>query len=442
MAIPANHPQRFALNYELHARPSEALTAPQRASYLALATDPSTRSAEYERIVELCTRYGVPAPAADLNHFHIDLGQFRLKWERRTECTSYTFFRQGEFDDPFAEPVIASVPQDWLDSLPGQVLVAAHVALRKASQKATSIEDWAALFEGNPLTGSRVGDGAAAVIADFRIHADGFSRFLIEDVSLAPHQAGRTVQRLLEIETYLMRALLTFPLARATMPVLAEADQQLTALTNELATVKSEEEPALLDRLTRLAATVENTVSSTHYQISGARAYHALVERRINELREIRLEGLQTLLEFTERRLVPAMNTCEAVARLQESLAQRVSRASELLRTRVDISLQRQNQAILSTTARRAKLQLHLQQTVEGLSVAAISYYVIGLIGYAAKAAKAAGAAINPDIVTGVAIPLVVVLAMLGVRQIRRVVQRAAGPTSAAPGTAPSVLSH
>lgn len=425
MATLVNHPQRFALNYELHARPSEALTAPEQASYLTLATDPSTKPVEYERIAELCTRYGVPAPAADLNHFQVDLGPLRLKWERRTECTSYTFFRQGEFDDPFAEPVIAGVPQDWLESLPGQVLVAAHVALRKAPRKATSVEELAALFEGNPLTGSHVGDGVATVVADFRIHADGFSRFLIEDVSLTSRQAGRMVQRLLEIETYLMLALLTFPLARATMPVLAEADQQLAVLTNELATVKSDEEPALLDRLTRLAATVENTVSSTHYQISAARAYHALVERRVTELREVRMEGVPTFREFTERRLVPAMNTCEAVAKLQESLSQRVSRASELLRTRVDISLQRQNQAILSTTAKRAKLQLRLQETVEGLSVAAISYYVVGLIGYIAKAAKAAGAAVNPDIVTGAAIPIVAVLAALGVRHIRRAVQRA-----------------
>ena len=282
------------------------------------------------------------------------------------------------------------------------------------------------MFEGNPLNGSGVGDGVARVTADFRIHADGFSRFLIDDVSLTPRQAGRMVQRLLEIETYLMRALLTYPLARATMPVLVDADLQLAALINEMAAVRSEDEPALLDRLTRLAATVESTISSTLYRICAARAYQELVERRIAELREVRVEGLPTLREFVERRLLPAMSTCETVARLQESLSERISRASELLRTRVDISLQRQNQAILSTTARRAKLQLRLQQTVEGLSVAAISYYVVGLIGYAAKATKAAGAAVNPDIVTGVAIPIVAVLAALGVRHIRRVVQRAA----------------
>ena len=426
MATPLNHPQRFALNYELHARPPDAINIPERASYLALATDPVNRQAEYECIVELCTRYGVPSPAPDLNHFQVDLGAFRLKWERHTECNTYTFFRQGAFDDPFAETAIGSVPQDWLESLPGQVLVAAHVALRGATRKPPNIEELAASFEGNPLNGSRVGDGVASVVADFRIHADGFSRFLIDDVSLTPRQTGRLVQRLLDIETYLMRALLTLPLARASMPTLVDADQQLAALINEMAEVKREDEPALLDRLTRLAAIVESTISSTLYRICAARAYKELLERRLAELREVRLEGLPTLREFVERRLLPAMNNCETVARLQDSLSGRISRASELLRTRVDITLQQQNQAILNTTAKRAKLQLYLQQTVEGLSIAAISYYVVGLIGYIAKGIKAAGAAINPDIATGIAIPIVAIIAAFGVRHIRRVVQREA----------------
>lgn len=430
MATLANHPERFALNYELHARALEALHIPERASYLALVTDPSSRQAEYEHIVELCTRYGVTAPAPDLKHFQVDLGVFRLKWERRIDCNSYTFFRQGEFDDPFADPVIASVPQDWLDSMPGQVLVAAHVALRpapaKPPTKSPTLDELATHFDGNPLNGSRVGDGVASVVADFRIHADGFSRILIDNVRLTPSQAGRMVQRLLEIETYLMRALLTFPLARATMPVLVDADQQLATLINEMADVKSEDEPALLDRLTRLAATIEGTISATLYRICTARAHQELVERRITELREVRVEGLPTLREFVERRLLPAMNACETVARLQESLSERISRASELLRTRVDITLRRQSQVIMSSTARRAKLQLHLQQTVEGLSVAAISYYVVGLIGYMAKAIKAAGTEINPDIVIGVAIPIVAIAAAFGIRHIRHVVQRAA----------------
>jgi uncharacterized membrane-anchored protein len=209
------------------------------------------------------------------------------------------------------------------------------------------------------------------------------------------------------------------------LPVLADADRQLSALLNEMVEVRSEDEPALLDRLTRLAAVVEGTISSTLGRICAARAYQDLVERRLAELREVRVEGVQPIGEFVERRLRPAMSTCETVARLQDSLSERISRASEMLRTRVDIALQRQNQALLSTAAHRAKLQLRLQETVEGLSVAAVSYYVVGLVGYAAKAVKAAGAPVNPEIVTGIAIPIVVVVAALGVRHIRQLVQRA-----------------
>jgi uncharacterized membrane-anchored protein len=422
-----NHPQRFALNYEVHARAADALTIPEQVSYLALATEPANRQADYERIAELCTRYGAQSPPPDLDYFQVDLGLFRFKWERRTDCNTYSFFRQGEAEDPFADPVIGSVPQDWLESLPGQVLVAAHVALRTAAPGSVAgVDDLTGLFEGNQLTGSRVGDGAANVVADFRIHADGFSRYLIDDTHLSPRQAGRLVQRLLDIETYLMRALLTFPLALTTMPLLADADLQLAALINEMTAVTAEDEPALLDRLTRLAATVESTISSTLYRICAARSYHALLERRIVELREVRVEGLPTLREFVERRLLPAMNTCDTVARMQDSLSERISRASELLRTRVDITLQRQNQTILGTMARRATIQLRLQQTVEGLSVAAVSYYVVGLIGYFARALVAAGVSVNPDLVIGCAIPLVVVMAALGVRHIRHAVKRAA----------------
>jgi uncharacterized membrane-anchored protein len=427
MAIPVNHPQRFALNFEMHARPPDSIIIPERVSYLALAADPADpadRRTDYDCIVELCTRYGLPSPAPDSHHFQADLGVFRLKWERHTEFNTYTFFQQGEFDDPFAAPVIGNIPQDWLESLPGQVLVAAHVALRPAGGNKASIDDLSLLFEGNPPSGARVGDGVASVYADFRVHADGFSRFLIDDVSLAPRQAGRLVQRLLDIETYWMRALFAFPVARAAMPDLVDADRQLALLINEMVTVATEDEPALLDRLTRLAASVESTISATLYRICASRACREIVERRMVELREVRVEGLPTLREFVERRLLPAMSTCETVGRLQESLSERISRASELLRTRVDITLQQQNQAILSATARRAKLQLHLQQTVEGLSVAAISYYVVGLIGYGVKALKAAGVAVDPDMVTGAAIPIVAVVAALGIRHIRRVVQR------------------
>lgn len=68
---------------------------------------------------------------------------------------------------------------------------------------------------------------------------------------------------------------------------------------------------------------------------------------------------------------------------------------------------------------KRAHLQLRLQQTVEGLSVAAISYYVIGLVGYLAKVIHAIGLDISSDTLTGASVPFVIVGVWLTVRRIR-----------------------
>ena len=68
---------------------------------------------------------------------------------------------------------------------------------------------------------------------------------------------------------------------------------------------------------------------------------------------------------------------------------------------------------------RRAKLQLRLQETVEGLSIVAITYYASQLVQYVAKGAKYA-LPVNPDILTAVSIPLIAGLAALGLRSMRR----------------------
>ena len=424
--LPSNHPQRFALNYELHARPFAELRPPTRASYLAMLADDMARPAEQSCLAELCTRYGQPPPSAAVNHFSVDLGPFQLKWERHTEFTSYTFLVNAPFAVPsaFASPVIGQVPQAWLAGLPGSIIAAAHVAVIPSAAGPPLTEEIAPLFDDNAVVGARIGEGAGAAYTDFRVHADGFSRFLIFDLRLTSRQAGRMLQRMLEIETYVMQALLTFPLARGLLPELADTDRRLVEITTRMAEASPADEPALLDQLTRLAAGIEHSVSSTHYRFSATRAYHALVDRRIAELREMRIEGVQTFREFTERRLAPAMNTCESVARLQATLSERIDRASHLLRTRVEITREQQNQALLASMDRRAKLQLRLQQTVEGLSVAAVTYYIVGMVGYLAKAVETLGVTLNPGLVMAAAVPVVALLAALGVRHIRRTVSR------------------
>ena len=427
MNRPPDHPRRFELNDEVHARPPEALQAPARVSYLALLLDGTGRAEEVARLADLARSCKASVPAADANHFAADLGPFRIKWERHTEFSRYMFIVDGASDAPFGDPAIERVPAGFVAGLPGEVIAAAHVALLPAEPEEPVLDALSrTMLGGNVVVGSRIGDGAATALTDFRIHADGFSRFVVCDRELAPRQAGRVIQRLLEIDTYKTLALLAFPVARELGPFLGRSERELAAITTSLADAGDANEGALLDRLTRLEAEIESRGAENQFRFGAAAAYYELVRRRIGELREARLSGVQTFGEFVERRLAPAMNTCEAVVTRQEALSGRVARATTLLSTRVDVTQARQNQDLLQSMNRRAQLQLRLQETVEGLSIAAVTYYIVGLVGYAAKGAKPLGADFNPDVAMAASIPIVLLLVAIGIRRIRRAVGNAA----------------
>lgn len=414
------HPLRQVLTNEVHARPYEQLKAPVRASHLAVASGEHSLKADRSHLQELCVRLGAEPPSAAANHFSRDFGTFRLRWERHTEFSTYTVLRFDAFETPFADTAVSLVPRQWLDDLPGKVLVAMHLAMEGVQRSGDDIAD---LFDGNPVVGSRLLGGAASAWTDFRIHGDGFGRVLIRDSTLTPGQAGRLAQRLLEIETYRMMALLAFPVARDAGLQISRVDNGLGDIVGRMAEPgEGNDDRELLGRLTQLAAESEKINAATAYRFSAARAYYDLVQQRIDELREERIPGTQTIAEFMQRRLAPAMKTCEATAARMEALSRRVARAGALLRTRVDIALEEKNRDLLKSMNSRAKIQLRLQETVEGLSVVAISYYLLGILGYVAKGAKAAGLPIDTEVAVFAGVPVVLGLVWIGVRRLRRAV--------------------
>jgi uncharacterized membrane-anchored protein len=427
---PREHPLRRSLTGELHARPFARLAAPQRITHLAMLSGEAAAERDRDHVARLCDSFGRPPPGPDTTHLMVDLGPFRLKWERHAEFSTYTFFCQpGAAEeppaDPFGECALDRAPGAWLDEIPGEMLVAIHLAVEPRHAPRRDTETLTRLFGTDNLAGSLVAGGAAAVWLDFALHEDGFGRVLLHDLHLRPRQAGRLVQRLLEIETYRTLALLALPVARGFGAELTRARDRLTGITGQITAIGGlEDERRLLVELSGLSAEIEGAAAPAMYRFGAAQAYYALVQRRVREMREERVEGLQTIEEFLDRRLAPAMRTCEAVAARLARLSERISRASELLRTRVDIELEAQNRDLLASMDRRARMQLRLQQTVEGLSVAAISYYLVGLVSYAAKAAKATGVDLDADIVAGLSIPVVVGMVGFGVWRLRRLVER------------------
>lgn len=423
--IPQNHPQRFVLHNEVHARASSILRLPVRASYLALALSSEEKARERHHLKTLCERFGAPPPGNDADHFSASFDSFQICWEQHGEFSTYTFYAYGATEEPFASPALGKVPVDWLAQIGGQTVVAAHACIVSPDdigyQGETDLSPLATYFAGNSIVGSKVTGGAASVFTDFRIHVDGFSRFLVVNHDLKTAQAGRLLQRLFDIEVYRVMALLAFPIARKLYPELKKADRQLYAITNSM-TQPDANDAKLLDELTALAAEVENHISSHQFRFAAASAYHQLVGQRLVDLREARIQGIQTLGEFLKRRLEPAMTTCNSISHRFNLVSERVSNASQLLRTKVDIIIERQNQGLLTSMALRAKMQLRMQQMVESISMVAITYYAASLIGKIAEALHAAGWHVDAELIEGAAIPFILVVIAIGSRRIHKII--------------------
>ncbi|NMG65741.1 DUF3422 family protein [Azoarcus indigens] len=420
MSLFEQHPLRQTLNDEVHARPPVPLDTPEFVTYLAFLHHEGSAGREAAHLAALAEQLGVEAPAVDSGHVFLDGGGFRLKWERHNEFSSYTFFRRIQPGDTDDEHALLAVPAAWRKAIPGRLITATHIELRGVAEIAPESVTQAVSPRGETLVAAQVAGGSGWVFTDFQIK-DGFSRFLLLDAGLTPRQAGRTVQRLVEIETYRVMALLAFPVAKEVGRLLSRAEDELANLMDSMGEARSsEDDRKVLGRLTKLAADVERSVARTTFRFGAAAAYYRLVGQRIEELRETRYDGFPTIDEFMQRRLAPAIATCATIARRQEDLSGRIARNSQLLRTRVDIELERQNQELLAQMNRRAKIQLHLQETVEGLSVVAITYYASQLVNYVAKGAKDIILPATPEIITAVSIPVIACLVALGLRRMRK----------------------
>ncbi|MBY0579073.1 MAG: DUF3422 domain-containing protein [Burkholderiales bacterium] len=386
--LPEDYTLRRELNDEVHTHQYEKLVPPERLSYIALLVNIEERAREWAHLARLCSIYGQVLPRGESKNLHMDLGEFRLKVERHQEFTRYTFVKQGVFDDPFENPVTNHVPGDWLAALPGKTLVAAHIGVVRgeAGEAPPALDEIACYFETDTLAGSRAGSSSSLVFTDFRIREDGFSRFLVIANSRLPTQNGRLLLRLLDVETYRMLALMALPEARSMIAKMPAMDAQLTKVTNAISQGSEENDEALLEDLSKFAAQLESLISLTSYRFAATRAYFGLVANRLAELRETPMEGIPTFGGFLNRRMEPARNTCESAGKWLDLLSNRINQASQLLRTRIDVRREKQNQDLLAAMNRRFHLQLRLQQTVGRLTIAVFTYYSVNLIGYVAEA--------------------------------------------------------
>ncbi len=419
----AEHPHRFELANELHARPFPSLAAPCHAVFLAVKRREGAanrdRNLDRDHLVALLDRFGAQHPAADATHFFGNLGRHRIKWECHTEFVTYTLFGEGVAAIPFDASSFGILPADWLAEAPGDRLTSALVRVDVSTADEivpARLNEW---FDGDGLAVARVLDDAAVVASDFRIDANGHTRIAVfAEPDTGPRRVGQIVQRLLEIETYKTIAMLGLPMAREISARLSEIDEELAKLVSSMREPDDEAE-ATLDDLLAMSARIEHLLARHSFRFGATAAYEAIVLQRIEVLREDHFGESTTLAEFMMRRFDPAMRTVRAAEQRLEHMAERARQAGSLLLTRVEVGRSAENQALLASMDRRADLQLRLQRTVEGLSVVAISYYAVNLV---ANMAKPLGAELGlaEAALLAVLTPPVVGVVWLFVRRIRK----------------------
>ena len=390
MAPITDHPLRYALTGELHARPFPNIKAPQIVAFLAIkqagdaAARDRDRGADMEHLVALLNHYGAPLPDKDATHYYGAMGKYHIKWEQHTEFVTFTAFGDELSNRPFDPAEFDVFPSHWLDEAPGLRLTSSLLRLMPMPKRTDAIvENLREWFVPESLACAHVLDGAAVVASDFRIDPAGHTRFAaFVPASTGSRRVGRIIQRLVEIETYKTMSMLGFALTREIGGQVGKMDHQVSDLMAKMSAQEMKPEETL-NALLDVSVELENVVAQTSFRFAGTAAYQAIVRERIEALREARFEGRQGFGEFMARRYEPAMRTVVSMERRLERMSARALRASDLLRTRVDVERSAQNQSILESMDKRADLQLRLQRTVEGLSVVAISYYAVSLAGYA-----------------------------------------------------------
>lgn len=419
-----DHPLRYALVNELHARPFPSFTVPAHVVYLAIK-DPQDaanrdRARDHAHLVDLLTRNGAAPPPEAATHYTGTLGRYTLKWESHTEFTTFLAHAPGVSARPF-DPAEAEVfPADWIEAAPGRRIAAVSIRIEELPDDPEAViaatEDW---FVPESLVCAWVLEEAAVIATDFRIDPNGQMRFAVFiRKGTGPGRVGRIVQRICELETYRAMSMLGLGRARNLTKRLNALDPELSGL---VAGMNDDAQPAegTLHRLLAVSTELESLAVSNNFRFSATAAYEAIVKERVEVLRETRFHGRQKFSEFMLRRYDPAMRTVKSAEVRLNAMIERAARAGELLRTRVDVERQAQNQMLLESMDRRADLALRLQHTVEGLSVVAISYYAVSLAGYITyPIAKALH--LSKEMALAVLAPLVILGVWAMVRRIRK----------------------
>jgi uncharacterized membrane-anchored protein len=421
-------PRRDAIWQELHARPYVRFSGPAHVFRYTFFLGDEPDEAPRKSLRDLTEKLGLAATYETGRHAIYagsipKVGRLVVSWERHSEFVAFTFYVY-ELQIPFRPFELDPedlLPAGWLASVGTPPLVATRLAVGSVDEMPRGPAALVALFEGHTVNGSRVMGGRAEVWSCYRVHRDGYGRIAVATREMSPRELGRTVERLLAIEDWYYLTLLSLPIAREVKPEVAAAERRMVSEMDALRGADSlEQKRTVLDALLGLAADVEHLRARVTNRFSASAAYFSLLESRFLELREEKIEHVLSLSRFVMRRVRPAAATCRSLLERLADLSERIDRAADLLRTRIELHLDEQNVRLLESADRRARLQLRLQEAFEGLSVFVIAYYALSLAGFALRALQSRGFPLDVDATLGLLLPFVLAAVAAAAYLIRR----------------------
>ena len=408
------HHDRPAALGEIHSRPFPVISSNRVIMHFAFTSEGGAQVSQAV-LAELCRSRGETVPASGARYHEINWANGRLRWERHSEFT--TFLWEGPLPKGFLDPV-PNTPFGGSFSQPGMLISASRVEIRPLTPANLKLLK---NFDPESLCVTLLEDGVSLLATDFRQDGNGMTVFLLLEKSMPPSRIGYFAKTAIDVETYRTLALLGLPLAQSLSARLTGFEAELARLTSQMRAIDSDSVRPLLDTMTDLASELEADAAASLFRFGATRAYGDIVTERLGVLGTAAPSEYKNIGSFLELRLGPALRTCRSVEDRQANLSRKLSRAANLLRTRVEVDIEHQNRNLLESMDKRARLQLRLQQTVEGLSVAAVSYYIAGLFYYLMQAAEHhLPFGMTSKAATGFFVPVIVLAVWLLVRRIRR----------------------
>jgi hypothetical protein len=413
-----DHELRLRVVGEMHLRRWPRITAPCHVIQWVLNVDDDERAQE---LIAIEAQSGNDGLVGNPSHREGQINPgVSFTWERQSEGSSLTLFAhsgtESGYLDPTTDPELyASIM--WAQSLPGRIVRSTRVWIAATDADIKQLMK-AIPFSRSELVSSQIGEDIR-MWSDFRIMDDGFGRLLVAANGADPYDLTRQLQRLQELGNYRNKALLGLPVARECWPQLDMTEARLRNLFNRLAN-NEDRDDTLLEDLSVLALDLASVSTSISFRMDAARAYGKIVEERLEQVDSRPIEGYASLADFTQRRFSPAMNTCiattERIARLEKGTEQ----LGSLLRARVDTHIENQNAQLLGSMERSISSQVRLQRMVEGLSVIALSYYLLSLIKFALYAVPASDTHVSHEFIVGVLVIPVLAGVWLSMRLLKK----------------------